>query len=261
MLERDDFAKRYSQGHPIGVHEFLYPLIQGYDSVALRADVEVGGTDQRFNLLVGRELQRAFGQEPQVIVTLPLLEGIDGVQKMSKSLGNAIGVTEPPDQIFGKVMSISDELMLRYYELLTEEDIAALRRRIEAGDLHPMEAKKNLAVQLVAMFWGESAGLEAKLRFERQFQRREAPEDAPSFEWPEQDREYLPVWRLLALLGLASSNSEARRLIAQGAVRVDGEKLTSADAQLRRGGGSVLLQVGSRRWARLKGAEKIAVTH
>ncbi|MCX8073435.1 MAG: tyrosine--tRNA ligase [Candidatus Binatia bacterium] len=257
MLERDDFARRYSRGEPIGIHEFLYPLIQGYDSVALRADIEVGGTDQRFNLLVGRELQKAFGQDPQVVFTLPLLEGTDGVQKMSKSLGNAIGITEPPEEIFGKVMSVSDELMLRYYELLTDYDVAALRQRIESGELHPMEAKKDLAAELVRMFWGEAAAVEARRRFERQFQQRAIPEDMPWFDWPQEDTQELPVWRVLSLLGLAGSNSEARRLIAQGAVRLNGEKITSSDAVLVRGKGEFVLQVGSRRWAGLRGAEKI----
>ncbi len=259
MLERDDFATRYRQRQPIGIHEFLYPLIQAYDSVALRADVEVGGTDQRFNLLVGREIQKAFGQDPQVVLTLPLLEGTDGIQKMSKSLGNAIGVTEPPDQIFGKVMSISDELMLRYYELLTEEDVGAIRARIEAGELHPMEAKKELAARLVGMFWGETASLEAKRRFERQFQLREIPKDIPSFSWPDDRSEQLPVWRVLSLVGLASSNSEARRLVSQGAVKIDGEKLTTSDVLLRRGQGELVIQVGPRRWARLRGAEKVVI--
>lgn len=257
MLERDDFAKRYRQGQPIGIHEFLYPLIQAYDSVALRADVEVGGTDQRFNLLVGREIQKAFSQEPQVVCTLPLLEGTDGVQKMSKSLGNAIGITERPEEIFGKIMSISDELMLRYYELLTDEDVAAIRSRILTGELHPMEAKKNLATQLVKMLWGDVASLEARTRFERQFQLREVPEDIPVFSWPDDHNEQLPVWRVLSLLGLAASNSEARRLVAQGAVRCNGEKLSSVDTLLRRGNREVVLQVGPRRWARLQGAEKV----
>ncbi len=260
MLERDDFAKRYRQRQAIGIHEFLYPLIQGYDSVALQADVEVGGTDQRFNLLVGREIQKAFGQAPQVVFTLPLLEGTDGVQKMSKSLGNAIGVTEPADEMFGKVMSISDELMLRYFELLTERDVAEIRKQLAVGELHPMDAKKDLAATLVRMFWGEVASVEARKRFERQFQQRKVPEDMPSFSWPDEQSEQLPVWRILSLLGLASSNSEARRLLAQGAVKINGERLVAGDLLLRRGEGELVIQIGSRRWARLCGVEKVAVT-
>jgi len=181
MLERDDFAKRYEEEHAIGVHEFLYPLVQGYDSVALRADVEVGGTDQRFNLLVGREIQKAYGQAAQVVVTLPLLEGTDGVQKMSKSLGNAIGIADRPDDMFGKLMSISDAMMLRYYEVLLGEDVKALRTQIESGAVHPMEAKKRLARTIVARFSGEETGRREQQRFERQFQERRLPEDIPKF--------------------------------------------------------------------------------
>lgn len=184
MLERDDFARRYQEERAIGLHEFLYPLIQGYDSVALHADVEVGGTDQRFNLLVGRELQRAYGQSPQVVVTLPLLEGTDGLTKMSKSLGNAIGIADPPEDVFGKLMSISDLMMLRYYDLLTAEDVRALRERISSGALHPMEAKKQLARLIVARFYDDDTAQREQERFERRFQRRELPAQLPTFQWP-----------------------------------------------------------------------------
>lgn len=224
MLERDDFAKRYHEERPIGVHEFLYPLIQGYDSVVLRADIEVGGTDQRFNLLVGRELQKAFGQPPQVVVTLPLLEGTDGVAKMSKSLGNAIGIADLPEEIFGKLMSISDAMMLRYYELLTREDVPSLRSQIECGVLHPMEAKKRLARFIVKRFYDDETAQRESRNFERRFQRRELPEHLDEYVWLDPP----PVVQLaevITISGMTSSKSEARRKIQEGAARVDGERI------------------------------------
>jgi tyrosyl-tRNA synthetase len=224
MLERDDFAKRYAEERAIGIHEFLYPLIQGYDSVALHADVEVGGTDQRFNLLVGREIQKACGLAPQVVLTLPLLEGTDGVQKMSKSLGNAIGIAEPPGEIFGKVMSISDAMMVRYYELLTGEDLGAIRRQIESGELHPMDAKKQLARALVARFYDDATAQQELESFEGRFQRRELPEHVVEFVYTSPPaRVLLP--QLLTKSGLTRSNSEARRKNEEGAVRVGGAKV------------------------------------
>jgi tyrosyl-tRNA synthetase len=247
MLERDDFAKRYREERAIGVHEFLYPLVQGYDSVALRADLEVGGTDQRFNLLVGRELQKAYGQAPQVVLTLPLLEGTDGVQKMSKSLGNAIGISEAPQEIFGKLMSVSDELMLRYYGLLTDEDVARLRADMESGDVHPMHVKKQLARMLVERFYDEQVGQEELERFERRFQRREVPEDRPRFQWPGEVPERLALATVMAKAGLTGSLSEARRLIRQGGVRVDGDRVTDPQAVVVPGEQALLIQVGSRR--------------
>ncbi len=247
MLERDDFAKRYEEQRPIGVHEFLYPLIQGYDSVALRADVEVGGTDQRFNLLVGRELQKAYGQPPQVVLTLPLLEGTDGVTKMSKSLGNAIGIADPAEQVFGKIMSISDAMMLRYYELLTAEDVSTLRAQIESGALHPMEAKKRLACHLVARFYDPDVARHAQAAFEQRFQRRELPQDLPVFEWLVEAPEPLPLPRVVAAAGLASSSSEARRLIRQGAVRVNGQRIDDIEHRLNPSAKDVVIQVGPRR--------------
>ena len=247
MLERDDFAKRYEERRPIGVHEFLYPLIQGYDSVALRADVEVGGTDQRFNLLVGRELQKAYGQPPQVVLTLPLLEGTDGVTKMSKSLGNAVGIADPPEQVFGKVMSISDAMMLRYYELLTGEDVPTLRAHIESRALHPMAAKKRLACLLVTRFYDFDVAQRAQQAFEHQFQRRELPQDIPVYEWPV-DSSALPLLpRVVAASGLASSTSEARRLIRQGAVRVDGQRIEDVEYRVEPSGKDVVIQIGPRR--------------
>ncbi len=252
LLERDDFAKRFGEQRPIHVHEFLYPLVQGYDSVALRADVELGGTDQKFNLLVGRELQKWQGQEPQAVITTPLLEGTDARfvdskvvgQKMSKSLGNAIGIHEPPAEMFGKVMAISDELMLRYIDILS--------RRSSRPDprAEPMAAKKALAEEIVARFHGDDAGRAAAEEFAQRFQRRQLPTEVPEIAWSgEGDR----VWicRLMADAGLAKSNSEARRLITQGGVRLDGGAV--ADPQLEVAcTGSVLIEVGKRRIVRVR---------
>jgi len=232
MLERDDFKQRYQKQQPISIHEFLYPLMQGYDSVVLKADVELGGTDQRFNLLMGRELQREYGQEAQVVLTMPLLEGLDGVQKMSKSLGNYVGITDPPEEMFGKIMSISDTLMWRYYELLSDRDlkeIQSLRLQVEGGSLHPMEVKKFLAMELVARFHGTSAAESARSYFETKFQKKRTPaEIRKQFSAPE------PIWicRLIVdVLEFAKSTSEARRLIAQGAVKVDGQVVSDVNFQ------------------------------
>ncbi|MGH7817992.1 MAG: tyrosine--tRNA ligase, partial [Candidatus Binatia bacterium] len=217
MLEREDFKQRYQKQQTISIHEFLYPLIQGYDSVVLKADVELGGTDQRFNLLMGRELQREYGQEAQVVLTMPLLEGLDGVNKMSKSLGNYISITDAPDDMYGKVMSISDDLMWRYYELLSDKElgrIQSLRTQIQSGSVHPMDAKKELGEELVARFHGTAAAQAARKYFEARFQKRGAPaEIRQQFSAPE------PIWicRLMVeVLQFAKSTSEARRLIAQG---------------------------------------------
>ncbi|HXG19596.1 MAG TPA: tyrosine--tRNA ligase [Methylomirabilota bacterium] len=244
LLERDDFARRFRENTPIHVHELLYPLVQGYDSVVLRADVEIGGTDQRFNLLVGRELQRTYGQEPQVILTMPLLEGTDGVQKMSKSLGNYIGITESPAEIYGKVMSISDTLMLKYYELLSAVDSARVEA-IKRGEVHPMDAKQQLAAELVARFHGQAEAEKAAADFAQRFQRRELPAEIDTFSWAGQEKS---VWicHLVKETGLARSTSEARRLIMQGGVRLDGEKIEDADWQVP-AEGEKILQVGRRR--------------
>jgi tyrosyl-tRNA synthetase len=251
MLERDDFKQRYQKQQPISIHEFLYPLIQGYDSVALKADVELGGTDQRFNLLMGRELQREYGQEAQVILTMPLLEGIDGVHKMSKSLGNYIGIEEPAEEIFGKIMSISDPLMWRYYELLSDKnlhEIAALRSRVESGRLHPMDAKKNLGAELVGRFHGAAAAAAAQKYFETRFQNRVTPSEIrQQFTAPE------PIWicRLMVNLSFAKTTSEARRLLAQNAVKVDSQLITDVNFQFD-GAHHRILEVGKNRIAQIK---------
>jgi tyrosyl-tRNA synthetase len=234
MLERDDFKQRYQKQQAISIHEFLYPLIQGYDSVALKADVELGGTDQRFNLLMGRELQREYGQEPQVVLTMPLLEGLDGVQKMSKSLSNYIGINEAPENIFGKIMSISDNLMWRYYVLLSDRDlqeIQIVRAQVESGALHPMEVKKALGTELAARFYGAAAAESARRYFEARHQKKEAPASIQK-----QFQAVEPIWicRLMVDIEFAKSNSEARRLIAQGAVKVDGQVLSDVNFQFDR---------------------------
>jgi tyrosyl-tRNA synthetase len=254
MLERDDFHKRFTGQQPIAIHEFLYPLVQGYDSVALQADVELGGTDQKFNLLVGRELQKQEGQAPQCVLTMPLLEGLDGVNKMSKSLGNYIGITEAPKEIFGKVMSISDELMLRYYELLSDVDLAhlqAVRDGVHGkdGGKHPMESKKALAREMVARFYDQDAALRAEEDFVHQFKQKEIPDDIPEVVVDSKE----PVWicRLLTDAGLTASNGEARRLIKQGAVKLDSEKVEDADMEIP-ATGELILQAGKRRFARIK---------
>jgi tyrosyl-tRNA synthetase len=251
MLEREDFAQRYGAGVPISLHEFLYPLMQARDSVEVRADVELGGTDQTFNILLGRDLQKHAGQPPQVAVILPLLEGTDGVQKMSKSVGNYIGVAEPAEEIFGKVMSISDPLMLRYYELLTNEDATALGRTIAEGRLHPMEAKKRLAETLVARFHGPAAATAARRGFERRFQLGQLNVDElPTVTATAADgRVWLPA--IMRTAGLVRSSSEGRRLIGQGAVRVDGAPVS--DEHLTVGfAPEVVLEVGKRRAVRVR---------
>jgi tyrosyl-tRNA synthetase len=246
MLERDDFAKRYKGGQPIAIHEFLYPLVQGYDSVALKADVEMGGTDQKFNLLVGRQLQEAYGQPPQVVLTMPLLEGLDGVNKMSKSLGNYIGVTDAPGDMFGKLMSISDDLMWRYFDLLsfrTNADLAKLRGAVAAGR-NPMEAKFELAREITARFHGETAALRAKENFVSRSQHREIPTEVRKrSQIIEGDSIGVPA--LLKLCGLVPSTSHAFRLMEQGGVRVNGERLTDTKASVATGA-TYLFQVGKR---------------
>ncbi|HFD79646.1 MAG TPA: tyrosine--tRNA ligase [Gammaproteobacteria bacterium] len=252
MLERDDFSKRYRAGQPIAIHEFLYPLVQGYDSVALRADVELGGTDQKFNLLVGRQLQEAYGQKPQVVLTMPILEGLDGVQKMSKSLGNYIGISEPPEEMFGKLMSISDELMWRYFELLSFRplaDIERLQREMREGR-NPRDIKFELALEIVARFHSQADAERAREAFIARFQKGALPEDMPEVRLAA-GGEGLPIANLLKDAGLTSSTSEALRMLKQGAVRVDGERIE--DRQLRLGAGSEhVFQVGKRRFARVR---------
>jgi len=253
MLERDDFEKRFKSGQPIAIHEFLYPLVQGYDSVAMKADVELGGTDQKFNMLVGRQLQAQFGQPPQVVVTMPILEGLDGVQKMSKSLGNYIGIAEPPNEVFGKLMSISDTLMWRYFELLSlnksAADIAAMRERAECGEANPRNFKAELAMEIVTRFHGAVAAKTAAEDFERRFRQRGMPEEMPELEIPAAGGR-LPLANLLKDAGLTESTSEALRMIRQNAVRMDGERVEDSGLEVPVGSTHVY-QVGKRRFARV----------
>ena len=251
MLERDDFKKRYEGGQPISIHEFLYPIVQGYDSVALRADIELGGTDQKFNLLVGRQLQQDYGQEPQVVMTTPLLEGLDGVQKMSKSLGNYVGITEPPGEMFGKLMSVSDDLMWRYFEVLSFrslQDIAGLRKRVEDG-MNPRDAKFELALEIVTRFHDAGAAEAAKQEFISRFREGAMPEDMPELTL-EAEGGALGIAHLLKGAGLVSSTSEAFRMIKQGAVRIDGERVEDRSLTIDSGSTNVY-QVGRRRFARV----------
>lgn len=252
MLERDDFSKRFRSGQSIAIHEFLYPLIQGYDSVALKADIELGGTDQKFNLLVGRQLQEAYGQEPQVVITLPILEGLDGVQKMSKSLGNYIGITDPPGEMFGKLMSISDELMWRYLELLSSRsmrEIEVWRQAVADGE-NPRDIKFRLAEELVSRFHDASAAQRAKDGFIARFQKGTIPDDLPELQIRPQENGALPIANLLKEAGLVKSTSEALRMMDQGAVRVDGERIEQRTLAIRSGTTHVY-QVGKRRFARV----------
>jgi len=252
ILEREDFTNRMKNQQPIAVHELLYPLVQGYDSVALQADVELGGTDQKFNLLVGRDLQREYGQESQVVLTMPLLEGLDGVQKMSKSLGNYIGINEAPNEQFGKVMSVSDELMFRYYELLTDvslSEIQKMRADVAAGARHPMELKAELAVRVITDYQGPTAAKAAREEFNRVFRQREIPEGLETKQlkvggFPTR------VTKLIVFLGLAPSVSEAQRLVESGAVHVNGERVTDVKAEVSQPG-EYVLKVGKRRFLKL----------
>ena len=252
MLERDDFRKRFTANQAISIHEFLYPLVQGYDSVAMQADVELGGTDQKFNLLVGRELQKDYGQEPQVILTMPILEGTDGIQKMSKSLGNYVGVTDPPQEMFGKLMSISDDLMWRYFELLSfrpMSQIEKFKREVNAG-ANPRDIKFNLAAEITARFHGDAAAAKAHKDFVARFQDGAVPDEI-ELRRVRSDGKSVPIATLLKEAGLVTSASEGMRLIKQGAVRVDGERI--ADQKLRVPAGSEqVYQVGRRRFARVK---------
>ncbi len=251
MLERDDFSKRYKNGQAIAIHEFLYPLIQGYDSVAMRADVELGGTDQKFNLLVGRELQKHYGQEPQVVLTMPILEGLDGVQKMSKSLNNYIGIDEAPDEMFGKIMSISDELMWRYFELLSflpEAEIEKFKQDVEEG-INPRDIKFVLAEELIERFHDKKAATQARENFIARFQKGAMPDEIEEKTLATSDGT-LGIANLLKEAGLVSSTSEAFRMIKQGAVKIDGEKVEDKGLQLQKGSQHVY-QVGKRRFARV----------
>ena len=258
LLERDDFSNRYKKGVPISIHELLYPLFQGYDSVALEADAELGGTDQKFNLLVGRDLQREYGQASQIVMTMPILEGTDGVQKMSKSLGNFIGLTEPPAEMFGKVMSISDEMMYRYYELLTDlslTEITAMRQKADSGNVHPMELKIDLARRIVSDFHSPQAGGEAEENFRRVFQQRQVPAEMETRSMPldsilaasaKPGARLIKVDRMLAKTGFSASASEAARKVTEGAVSINGERWKKPVYPLPDGQTELLVQVGRR---------------
>ncbi|MBJ6725818.1 tyrosine--tRNA ligase [Geomesophilobacter sediminis] len=253
MLERDDFSKRFNTQMPISIHEFMYPLVQGYDSVALKADVELGGTDQKFNLLVGRELQREWGQTPQTVITMPLLEGLDGVNKMSKSLGNYIGINEPADEIYGKVMSISDELMLRYYELLsdlTTAEFDQLKAELKSGAVHPMAAKKQLARELVSRYHGPTAAELADENFIKRFRDNQTPDEMPEVTLVPEGVKVL-LCKVLAEAGLVKSNSEGRRSIQGGGVKVNGEKISDENQEIACTG-EYVIQVGKRRFAKVR---------
>lgn len=253
MLERDDFNKRYQGGQPIAIHEFLYPLVQGYDSVALKADVELGGTDQKFNLLVGRQLQEAYKQAPQVVITMPLLVGLDGVQKMSKSLGNTISIDEPAAEMFGKLMSISDELMWKYFELLSFlplSQIEGFKQQIAEG-ANPRDIKFELALEIVERFHGAAAAKRAKDEFIARFRHGQLPEDMPEKQLVTEASGVIWVGHVLKRTGLTKSTSEATQMLTSGAVRIDGEKVTNKDTQLD-SGATYVIQVGKRRFARVK---------
>ncbi|WP_372007873.1 tyrosine--tRNA ligase [Paenibacillus chitinolyticus] len=256
VLERDDFSKRYTSGQPIHVHEFFYPLMQGYDSVALKCDVELGGTDQKFNLLMGRTLQKEYGVPAQVAIMMPLLEGLDGVNKMSKSLGNYIGIDEAPNEIYGKAMSVPDELMLKYYELATDlshDELSALRTGIEDGSVHPRDAKMRLAATFVRMYHGEEAASEAERHFVTVFQQRALPDDIEEVELAAGELEDggIRLVKLLVTLGLQATNGEAKRSIQQGGVRLNEEKVTDLNASVEVKDGDIL-QVGKRKFAKIK---------
>ncbi len=251
MLERDDFSKRYKGNRAISIHEFLYPLVQGYDSVAMKADVELGGTDQKFNLLVGRQLQQAYGQQPQIVVTMPLLEGLDGVQKMSKSLGNYVGITDPPAGMFGKLMSISDDLMWRYFELLSfrsATDIAALQKAAREGR-NPRDIKIELAIEIIERFHDGAAAEKARDDFIARFTRGEIPDEMTECELAAEDGEH-GIANVLRRAGLTASNSEGFRMLQQGAVRVDGVKVSDRDLVLK-AGATYIIQVGKRKFAKV----------
>ncbi len=248
MLERDDFNNRFKNNISITIHEFLYPLFQGYDSVALESDVELGGTDQKFNLLVGRDLQRSYGMEPQVVLTMPILEGLDGKNKMSKSLNNYIGIQENPNDMYGKIMSISDELMIRYYELLSDisyEEFVNLKQGIENSKVHPMDAKKRLAFEIVNRYHGYTKAKEASEYFLKLFNKKEIPDDLEHVE-VSICSDTIWICRLLKDIGMASSNSEVKRLIKQGAVKIEGEKITNENLELKKGF-SGIVRVGKKK--------------
>lgn len=255
MLERDDFAKRFKECLPISIHEFFYPLMQGYDSVALKADVELGGTDQKFNLLMGRTLQKEYGQEPQVALMMPILEGLDGVHKMSKSLGNYIGIDEAPREMYGKTMSLPDDMMLRYFELVTAvslEELRAIEDGLNSGDLHPRDVKMRLAREIVAQYHDGEAANAAEEEFKRIFQQKDLPDELPDFQLAEDMLKNGSIWlpKLIVLAKMAGSTSEARRLIQQGGVKVDGEKVDDPNYNISPVS-NMIIQVGKRKFTRI----------
>ncbi|MFP4200669.1 MAG: tyrosine--tRNA ligase [Bacillota bacterium] len=255
MLERNDFSERYSSDRPIYVHEFFYPLMQGYDSVALESDVELGGTDQKFNLLMARTIQRAYGIEPEIAMTMPIIEGTDGLRKMSKSLDNYIGITEEPDEMFGKVMSLPDGLICRYFRLLTDRDPVEIRRLEESlneGEVNPRDVKEDLGLTIVSAYWGEEPAREAASNFRRVFSAGGLPEDMEDLDTSKLLEEDGTIWivALICAADFASSNSEARRLVEQGAVSLDGERVVDPHARIRPSSGQIL-RVGRRRFCRL----------
>jgi len=251
MLEREDFKQRFTSQNPIGIHEFIYPLLQGYDSVVLESDVELGGTDQKFNLLMGRELQEVYGQEKQVVLTMPLLEGLDGVKKMSKSLGNYVGVLDAPQEMFGKLMSISDELMMKYYELLshiTIDELKDLKQGLAAGTVHPKKTKENLAAEIVERYWGKEAARLAAEEFERIFRDKGLPDEVPTvtLSW---DGEEMWLPKIMKVSGIVPSTAEAIRLIKQGAVKIDDDRIDTPDLNLK--AGSYLIRAGKRKFVKV----------
>jgi len=256
MLERDDFAKRYQREDPISVHEFFYPLMQGYDSIAIKADVELGGTDQKFNLLMGRTLQREYGQEPQVALMTPILEGLDGSQKMSKSLNNYIGITDSPNEMYGKTMSIADELIVRYFELVTTyspDEVAAVKHDLNLGMMHPRDAKMKLAREIVSLYHNSEEAHKAEEQFKQVFSRGELPDEIPEFSLSGSGLDAGKVWlpKLMHAADMTPSTSEARRLIKQGAVKIDGMKVEDPDAEITLTDGMVI-KAGKRKFLKIR---------
>lgn len=254
ILERDDFSKRYSEGRPISMLEFMYPLVQGYDSVALKADIEMGGTDQKFNLLVGRDLQTGYGQEPQVVITMPLLVGTDGVEKMSKSLGNYIGINDPADQIFGKTMSIPDELIYDYFVLATDvsgEELKEIKQQLDSGEVNPMILKKHLAWKLVEIYHDTDSADMAQKNFEKQFSRGETPDEIPDLfiDFDENNEAWLP--KVISDSGVVKSNSQAIRLIKQGGIKINDETISDKDYKIT-GDGDIIIKIGKKNYFRIK---------